>query len=408
MCWIHGDSGKQVKRVGYLVFSLTVALVVLVVAILRGWVSWPFGASKEVGGLEGAIAEFQTAIRLEPDNSEAYDYLSLAYRLDGRLEEAIEVYQEAAEINPGQAWPYLGLGDLYMDQGDVEEAAAEYQQAVALEPYVVYGYERLAQAYEAQGDLEAALAQHLRAADMALEPETGIKPYLEKAEGHISEGDLKAAASAIETARGVMPYDPHLLSLAIGLDLALMERYRAQGQVSAARSKAWEVLAMDPKQKLALEMLIRYDFIDQLDGAQIDAPREPFEHLKVASFTMPATGDKRQVLFMHPEARASYQLEVPSEPSVLRFSLAMSPETWDWGGDGATFEVYLDEGSGEELLFSRHIGNDAEDRGWHDEEIDLSPYAGQEVVLTFATGPGPGADFTGDAAGWAAPRIMLK
>lgn len=49
------------------------------------------------GGAEGAIAEFQTAIRLEPDNYEAYDYLSLTYRLDGRLKEAIEVYEEAAE-----------------------------------------------------------------------------------------------------------------------------------------------------------------------------------------------------------------------------------------------------------------------------------------------------------------------
>jgi Flp pilus assembly protein TadD len=395
------------KRISYLAFTLLVTLAAIAV-VPEGCSAWPFGASKEMRGLEGALAEFRTAIRLEPDNEEAYDYLSLAYRLDGRLEEAIEVYEEAAEVNPGKAWPYLGLGDLYMDQGDVEKAATEYQQAIALEPYVVYGYERLGQAYEAQGDVEAALAQHLRAADIALEPEMGVKPYLEKAEGHISEGDLKAAESAIETARGVMPYDPHLLSLAIGLDLALMERYKAQGQMSAARVKAWEVLAMDPNQKLALEMLIYYDFIDELDGARIDAPREPFEHLKVTSFTMPATGDKRQVLFMHPEARVSYQLRVPSESSVLRFSLAMSPETWDWGGDGATFEIYLDEGSGEELLFSEHIGNDAEDRRWHDEEIDLSPYAGQEVDLTFATGPGSGADFIGDAAGWATPRIMLK
>jgi Tfp pilus assembly protein PilF len=395
------------KRISCLALILLATLAVAAVALKRGS-AWPFGASKEVGELERAIAEFQTAIRLEPDNDEAYEYLSLAYRLDGRLEEAIEVYEEAAEVNPRSAWPYLGLGDLYMDEGDVEKAATEYQRAIALEPYLVYGYERLGWAYEAQGDIEAAVAQYLRAADVALGAKIEIKPYLDEAERHISEGDLKVAESAIEAAHGVMPYDPHLLSLAIGLDLALMERYEAQGQVSAARGKAWEVLAMDPKRELALEMLTYYDFIDELDGARIDAPHEPFEHVKVTHFTMPATGDKRQVLFMHPKARVSYQLEVPSEPSVLQFSLAMSPEAWDWGGDGATFEIYLDEGDGEKLLFSKHVSNDAEDRRWHGEEIGLSPYVGQEIVLTFVTGPGPGADFTGDAAGWATPRIMLK
>jgi tetratricopeptide (TPR) repeat protein len=373
---------------------------------------WPrVGLGKlylEVGRVQEAIAEFKQAIRLRPYDDEAHDYLSLAYRLDGRLDEAIEVYEEAARVNSSKAWPYLGLGDLYMDEEDAEKATTEYQRAVALESRCVYGYERLGQAYEAQGDVEAALAQYLKAANVALGPDTGMKPYLEKAETHISESDLKAARSVIETARGLMPYDPHILSLAIALDLVLIERYKAQGEVSKARAEAWEVLTMDPKRELALETLTYYGFIDNLDRARIDAPSEPFEHVKATRFMMPFNGDQRQVLFMHPEARVSYQLEMPSEPSVLWFSLAMSPESWDWGGNGATFEIYLDEENGEDLLFSKHISNDAEDRRWHDEEIDLSPYAGQQTTLIFVTRPGPGADFTGDIAGWATPRIMLK
>lgn len=373
---------------------------------------WPrVGLGKlylDIGRVEEAIAEFKQATRLKPDDDEAHYYLSLTYRLDGRLEEAIEVYEEAARINLSKAWPHLGLGDLYMYEEDAEKATTEYQRAVALEPRCVYGYERLGQAYEAQGDIEAALAQYLKAAKVALGPETGMKPYLEKAETHISESDLKAAKSVIETARDLMPYDPHILSLAIGLDLVLMERYQAQGEVSKARAEAWEVLTMDPKRELALETLTYYDFIDHLDQARIDAPSEPFEHVKATHFRMPFNGDQRQVLFMHPEAKVSYQLEMPSERSVLRFSLAMSPESWDWGGNGATFEIYLDEGNGEDLLFSKHISNDAEDRRWHNEEIDLAPYAGQQTTLIFVTKPGPGTDFTGDAAGWATPRIMLK
>ena len=112
---------------------------------------------------------------------------------------------------------------------------------------------------------------------------------------------------------------------------------------------------------------------------------------------------------MLPEARVSYRLKVPSEPSVLRFGLVMNPETWDLGGDGSTFEVYVTDKGGEaRLLFSEHVGNEPEEREWHDREVSLSRYAGQEVAIAFVVRPGPAADFTGDEAAWALPRVMWE
>jgi hypothetical protein len=85
----------------------------------------------------------------------------------------------------------------------------------------------------------------------------------------------------------------------------------------------------------------------------------------------------------------------------------VNPETWGLGGDGSTFEVHLtDEGGAYRLLFSEHVGNDPKGQRWHDREVSLAPYAGQEVTITFVTRPGPGGDFTGDEAGWATPRVM--
>ena len=110
---------------------------------------------------------------------------------------------------------------------------------------------------------------------------------------------------------------------------------------------------------------------------------------------------------MLPEARVSYRLEVPLEPSVLRFGLAMNPGYWELGGDGSTFEVYVtDEGGSPRSLFSEHVGNEPEEQEWHDREVSLLLYAGQEVTVTFVTHPGPAGDFTGDQAGWATPRVM--
>jgi hypothetical protein len=66
------------KRISYAVFILVVAAVVLAVTFLNGYVSWPLGQDEKTGRLEGAIAEFQRAIELEPGNAQAYRYLSQA------------------------------------------------------------------------------------------------------------------------------------------------------------------------------------------------------------------------------------------------------------------------------------------------------------------------------------------
>jgi hypothetical protein len=122
---------------------------------------------------------------------------------------------------------------------------------------------------------------------------------------------------------------------------------------------------------------------------------------------MPQNGDWEDVLFMHPPASLSFTIDVPEEPSIFRFRNALAPESWDWGGDGVTFSVMIqnEDGSASEI-YRRHISNDAADRDWHAAEISLADYAGQTIVLTLATDSGPGGDGTGDWAGWGAPKIL--
>jgi hypothetical protein len=154
-------------------------------------------------------------------------------------------------------------------------------------------------------------------------------------------------------------------------------------------------------------VLTVYDFIARVPEAKVDAPQEPFQHVDTRVFTMPQNGDWKTVLFMHPPSEAIYQVALPEEAVEFLFSVAMAPESWDWGGDGSTFTVRLRDPHGEEhVLFSRHVSNAPEDHQWHSACIDLAPFAGQDVVITLTTGPGPQGDFTGDWAGWGDPRIV--
>ncbi len=201
--------------------------------------------------------------------------------------------------------------------------------------------------------------------------------------------------------------DPRLYDVSLDTYHRLLEKYSAENRTDKMRAVAWKLVTLNAKDEAALRVLTVYDFIAQLPDAKVDAPQEPFQHVDTRVFTMPQNGDWKTVLFMHPISEASYRVALPDEAVEFQFSVAMAPESWDWGGDGSTFKVLLRDPHGEEhILFSRHVSNSPEDRQWHSACIDLAPFAGQDVVITLATGPGPQGDFTGDWAGWGDPRIV--
>jgi len=92
----------------------------------------------------------------------------------------------------------------------------------------------------------------------------------------------------------------------------------------------------------------------------------------------------------------------------LSFAVATAPESWEQPGNGVQFDIYIDDEHTQWHPFSEYIDpkNIPAHRKWHDREIDLSPWAGQTITLTFATGPGPSGDSDYDWAGWGEPRIV--
>jgi len=80
--------------------------------------------------------------------------------------------------------------------------------------------------------------------------------------------------------------------------------------------------------------------------------------------------------------------------------------TWTWGGDGVTFEVFVDDGAGEQQVLAKRLDIPAAREGWQEEQVDLGSYAGRTVTLTLSVIPGPEWEMTGDWAGWGEPRIV--
>jgi len=117
--------------------------------------SAPGGALGAPDSVTAAAAELEQAVALEPQNVEAWRYLSMAYRLQGRLDAAEEVWQRAQRANPSQSWPLVELGRLYAETGRTLEAHDAYFRAVRLDPQDVAANESFERSAAALTGLQA-------------------------------------------------------------------------------------------------------------------------------------------------------------------------------------------------------------------------------------------------------------
>ena len=148
-----------------------------------------------------------------------------------------------------------------------------------------------------------------------------------------------------------------------------------------------------------------YDFIAMLDSQNTVVETPPGNPGYVTPRWFSTPEGEKPVLWMHPPSKVSYHLTLPRE-ARLSFSVSLSPKVWQEEGDGVEFQVILDGGQGFEQIYWRTVDprHNPGDQRWFDELIDLSSYAGQEVVITLLTYPRGNNSW--DWAGWGHPIVI--
>jgi len=193
-------------------------------------------ALRHRGALEGAIAEYRTALRLNPNDASAYDNLGVALYDTGALEGAIGAYRTALRLNPNDANAYDNLGVALYTKGDLEGAIGAYRTALLLNPNDENTYYNLGEALNAKGDLEEAIVSYRTA--LRLSPNDvdacnhlGLALY--------ATGDLGGAIAAY---RAAIRLAPNAASAHYHLGVALMD----QGDVPAAAKELQASLRLAP------------------------------------------------------------------------------------------------------------------------------------------------------------------
>jgi len=115
-------------------------------------------------------------------------------------------------------------------------------------------------------------------------------------------------------------------------------------------------------------------------------------------------GEQKRAIYSTPPSELSgecvgtFSVEIPSEGAQLSFFIGLTDMVRPGQSDGVTFKVSVND----HAVFREHHSS----RLWKEAKIDMMPYAGRKVSISFSVGPGPSGDSRFDLAAWGEPQLI--
>lgn len=229
----------------------------------------------DLGDREGALADFNQVLAVNPDDAIAYNYRGLVLYDLNRAAEALADFNRSLELNPHQIHAYCNRGFVRSEQGDQLGAIADYSlalqnqptsaiayfyrgmacqkyndplaavtdfsEAIRLEPDLPIGYYYRGQSYQKLENIQGAIADFERAAKLFTQ--RGNKTNAQKA--------LRSLAKLRQLQAQLPPPEPtHVASPSLNPE-SLVALFESSGFTAETNGTS---AAVTPVQALALEM----------------------------------------------------------------------------------------------------------------------------------------------------------
>ncbi|MCS6939291.1 MAG: tetratricopeptide repeat protein [Roseiflexaceae bacterium] len=124
---------------------------------------------QEAGDIDGAIEQYERALKLGTDRSDVFYSLGLLYQERGEYQRAVELLQSAAGDQEYALSAHYMLGQAYQALGQLPEAAHEYEETIRLLPLESIGRaeaDDMIQMYESAAQIYIQLNDIARAATL--------------------------------------------------------------------------------------------------------------------------------------------------------------------------------------------------------------------------------------------------
>jgi tetratricopeptide (TPR) repeat protein len=181
--------------------------------------------------VDGAIADYDQAIRLNPRYADAYNNRGLARYSTGNVDTAMADYVQAIRLNPHLAGAHNNRGIARFKKGDVDGAIADYDQAIRLNPQLAQAHCNRGIARLSKDDLDGAIADYDQA--IRLNPRYG-DAYNNRAEAYFAAHQYDLALADFQQANNLFPAE-NMIMAGIGIT------HHALGQPNEAK-RLWKML----------------------------------------------------------------------------------------------------------------------------------------------------------------------
>ncbi|MDA8022344.1 MAG: tetratricopeptide repeat protein [Gammaproteobacteria bacterium] len=158
-------------------------------------------AYTEVGLYAFALADLDTALKLDADVVETYNARGSVHSEKGDVDLAISDYNKALGLNPNFAPAYNNRGSAYGKKGEFDRALADYNKALEIQPKNADLYTNRANAYNGKGELGRAIADYTK----AIEIQPNFAAYNNRASAYARSGHLDSAISDYDEAIKIEP-----------------------------------------------------------------------------------------------------------------------------------------------------------------------------------------------------------
>ena len=101
---------------------------------------------------EPALREYNEAIRLQPNNADAYSGIGAVQRRQGKAQQAVKSFKKVYEFDPRSFQSTFEVGNTYILLREYEKAIQMIDRAISLNPEIVIAYFFKAKTYLLKGD----------------------------------------------------------------------------------------------------------------------------------------------------------------------------------------------------------------------------------------------------------------
>ena len=125
--------------------------------------------------LDGAEAEFNRAVAIDPNSTPSNYFIAALYAARGDRDKALAYLQRTSKIDPASLWVSNFACELYRYFGLYDEATAAGERALQLDPtFAHYGEPALAALYREMGRFDDAIALYQKAREFTGRPGFGL------------------------------------------------------------------------------------------------------------------------------------------------------------------------------------------------------------------------------------------